>query len=336
MKLFSCEAKLLCTMADDTDEDEMVKVFSREHAKLGDGILQLYADAQTIMVKHVREHSNECVNLETLRTIIPAEHVPQTRGFLKEKWLLLERVPPVFASMHSFKDLLMHSRTVPADVMQTCLAQIVALLCTAQERDPLFAHNDLKADNILLRPETREGPVSIGRFSVKHVGVRVVLIDMETVTGNRFPSVHLPQLPRDKLEVFGLDPSMPWCCWTDFHLVCMEMWKSIRLQRPKWSSACIDFFAAATPTTRVFSTFDEGNVLVTCMNRLSTKGRSTVNALIDTGSMKRLQDLSMLPFLSSWMSAEEDQPPLMHISETPDTTATQQMPTHTPMENDIT
>ena len=338
MKLFSGEAKYLCSVEDGAEEDDLVKIFVREQSKHGGaGILQLVADTETMIVKHVRPQSNEAGNMEILRKMIPKEHLPQTRRVLQGQWLVLERVPPVFASMSSFKDLLCHSRTVPLDVVQTCVAQLVALLCTAQECDPTFAHNDLKADNILLRAETREDPLTIGRFSVKHVGVRVVLIDMETVTGTRFPLVELPKVPREKLELFGLDASMPWCCWTDFHLVCMEIWKTVRLQRPKWYASCVDFFQVAAPTPRVFSTFDEGNIhFVTSMNRLSTKGRLTVNALMDAGSMKRLEDLYTLPFLSPWMERKEGldhSPVLLQESDTP--TATKQpSPSNSPAEND--
>lgn len=341
MKLFSSQAKFLCSVGDTADEEELAKLFAREQAKHGEGgLLQLVTDSETMIVKHVRPQSNECINLHTLRKMLPSEHLPQTRRTLKDQWLLLERVPPVFESMSSFKDLLSHSRTVPVDVLQTCIAQIVALLCTAQDCDPQFAHNDMKADNILLRKEEREGPLSIGRFSVKHVGVRVVFIDMETVTGSDFPPVNLPKMPKEKLEVFGLDPSMPWCCWTDFHLVCMELWKTVRLQRPKWSSACTDFLSKAAPTPRVFSTFDEGNVhFVTCMNRLSTKGRCTVNALMEAGSMKRMEDLCELPFLSPWLTREDYLVELPHTTETladTSTTTIQHNPRSSPDDTEIT
>jgi serine/threonine protein kinase len=229
--------------------------------------------------------------------------------------------------MQSMHDLLTHSRTVPSDVIQSCLAQIVALLVTAQARDPGFAHNDFKADNILLCLESRPSPIAIGDFEVAHVGVRVVLIDLETVTGNSFPPVHLPDLPRDKLEVFGIDPSMPWCEWTDFHLLCMDLFRSVRSQKPKWAQACLEFLAACCPTLRMFFTYEDKNILVTSMNRLSTKGRKTVNALLDARAMKHLTEVAELPFLAPWLTHQNSKA-AAEMSET--------IPTQTPMDNETT
>lgn len=324
MKLFSSKAVLLCSFPDDADDSALCAALAKHsrHAPL-----QLVGSG-TLFVKQLREQSHEFENLQTLRTLLPAEHLVRARVTADGKWLLMDRVPSVFPSMHSFHDLLRHSKTVPQDVVQSCLAQVVALLIAAHEADERFAHNDFKADNILLRLEDREGPLQIGSLEVRHVGVRVVLIDMETVTGTRFPPIELPNVPPDKLELFGLDPRMPWCEWTDFHLLCMEMFKTVRLQNPKWSEACLEFLGQCVPTLRVFSTHDDGNILVTSMNRLSTRGRAAVNSLLATGSVKHLREVVCLPFLAAWVHEIQ--------TSTAADTSTESMPAQAPTENETT
>jgi len=327
MRLLSANADLLCSFSEEVDDDKLVRALDK-HFQSG-SLLQLVGN-ESMVVKRVRDHSHEVENVGILQSMLPSEHLVQVRRVIRDRWLLLEKVPAVFASMHSMHDLLLHARTVPCDVVQSCLAQTIALLCTAQESDPNFAHNDFKADNILLRLENRDNPLRIGQYEVKHVGVRVVLIDMETVTGTRFKPVVLPEIPKDKLELFGLDKDMPWCEWTDFHLLCMELFRSVRLQCPKWSAACLEFLTACAPNVRVFSTHEDKNILVTPMNRLSTKGRKTVNALVEAGAMKRLCDLATLPFLSPWIKR--------HAIETNNEmmTDTDTMPTQSPAENETT
>lgn len=298
MKLFSAQAELLCSLSEGVSDDVLVRALDKYFAN---STLQLVGH-ESFIVKRVREHSHEVENVAILHEMLPHEHLVRIRRLIHNRWLLLEKVPSVFPSMRSMHDLLVHARTVPSDVVQSCLAQIVALLCAAQSQDPLFAHNDFKADNIMLRLEDRPNPLRIGDYDVKHVGVRVVLIDMETVMGTRFAPVHLPEIPRDKLELFGLDPSMPWCEWTDFHLLCMELFRSVRDQQPKWSLSCLEFLSMCAPNIRMFSTHEDKNILVTPMNRLSSKGRKTVNALLEAKSMKRLCEVATLPFLSPWLS----------------------------------
>jgi serine/threonine protein kinase len=175
MKLVSANASLLRSLSDGATDEELdrllEKYFAATHA------MQLVC-SDTLVIKRLREHSREHDNIALLNTILPSEHAVQIRRLIASRWLVLQRVPPVFPSMQSMHDLLTHSRTVPSDVIQSCLAQIVALLLTAHARDAAFAHNDFKADNILLCLESRPSPVVIGDFAVKHVGVRVVLIDM--------------------------------------------------------------------------------------------------------------------------------------------------------------
>jgi len=326
MRLLSANADLLCSFSEGVDDDKLVRALDKYFQS---GHLMQLVGNESMVVKRVREHSHEVENVGILQSMLPSEHLVQVRRVIQQRWLLLEKVPAVFPSMHSMHDLLLHARTVPCDVVQSCIAQTLALLCTAQAVDPCFAHNDFKADNILLRLENRDNPLRIGDFEVKHVGVRVVLIDMETVTGGKFKPVVLQDIPKDKLELIGLDKDMPWCEWTDFHLLCMELYRSVRLQSPKWGPACLDFLSACAPTVRVFSTHEDKNILVTPMNRLSTKGRKTVNALVETGAMKRLCDLATLPFLSQWITRHTT----THNSAAMDTD-TDITPTQTPAEND--
>lgn len=297
MKLVTPSGVLAGTVPDSDDDDAWDAALRDIHARTSATLLFGHG----LVVKHVRPSSHEADNLARLQTMIPAEHVSRVKRKINDRWLVLERVPSVFPRMSSFHDMLHNLRSVPMDIVQSCLAQIVALLLTLQASDSTFAHNDFKADNILLQLEDRPSPLRIGSFDVKHVGVRVVLIDMETVTGRTFPALHLPSVPNHVLEVFGLDPSMEWCCWTDFHLLCMELYKQVLHHKPKWADECLQFLSDATPTLRVFSTFESANMLVTSMNRLSGKGRRMFNALIQQGHAKELAQLPQCSFLCGWM-----------------------------------
>jgi serine/threonine protein kinase len=260
-------------------------------------VVQIIGD-QHLYAKVLRDGSHEDETLLYLQSILPPHHLP-VRHSRSGDVLFLESVPSLFPSIRSFHDVLRRVDIFPLKMFQSMLAQIVALLILAHSCDATFAHNDFKADNILVTRADCEGPLVIGDVCVRHEGVRVVWIDVETATCAHVARTEFPSASKEALEVFGMAPDLEWCEWTDLHLLLMECLVAVSSRFPPWDKQFTDFLRSSMPIN-AFKTFKQGNrILVTSMNRLSRKGREAFNEMMEAGSVMHLRQLLQQPFLAT-------------------------------------
>jgi len=123
----------------------------------------------------------------------------------------------------------------------------------------------MKAENIML--ERCEAPLLHYESRIFSRGVRVVLIDMESVTGAVFPCTLKKSLSAIQQREFGLDDA-PWCSYTDIHLVCMEVLFACRTSFPPWGTAFAAFLESCGLYLKYFKA-----PYVTSENRLSKVGK---------------------------------------------------------------
>lgn len=246
--------------------------------------------------KFIRQTSKEKEIVKVLQNVFPPQHLVEFLPCDETDIIYTKAITPLHENIRTLKDVLKHSLTLPLVVCQSILAQIIALLVLAQEKDSKFAHNDLKADNVLVTKETSKESLQIGNYKIYHAGVRVVFIDVETVTGSLFPPLDLSEIPPKIQEQFGLDPSNPWCSWTDLHLIMLEFWSRIKTLKPTWQLQFQEFLKECMPI-KVFSTFAEGNsFMLSSYNRLTKKGRNAINTLVLNGQAKDMKDILHLSF----------------------------------------
>lgn len=300
MKVFSCDGKkFLKSVKNSAFSYKSVKqLCEAQHPH----VVYCEQESNCFYAKFVRKTSKEKEIVGILQNVFPSQHLVE---FLPYEEILstgendivfTKAVVPLHADIRTVKDVLKYSPTLPLGICKSILSQIIALLVLAQEKDAKFAHNDLKADNILVTKEESEEPLVIGKYKIHHQGVRVVLIDVETVTGSLFPPLDLSEVPPSMQEQFGLDPSMPWCSWTDLHLVMLEFWTKIGYFKPNWMQEFQVFLSECMPL-KVFTTYKEGNsYMLSSFNRLTKKGRNTVNILIENQQGKDIQELLQLSF----------------------------------------
>ena len=240
-------------------------------------------------------------------SVIPAHHLPKLM-YYTEELLFLKSVPGLQNGVRTLKDLT-SAKSLPRlrlDALSSVLAQVVALISLAQQRDPKFAHNDAKLDNFLVTYQEPHSSIMIGNKSIQSFGARVVWIDLETVTGDLpYPPLKgFDHIPDAALESFGISPSMPFCSLTDLHLVLLELWHDVRScsPMPDWMPVLRDALARWMPL-QLLSTFSEGNKLVSKMNRLSTRGRQTLNLLIASGEALDPEHILADPFFTTVCSS---------------------------------
>lgn len=303
MKIFSCDgSKFIKTVR---NEKSIKQVCQNQHPPV---VFCKKDDNDCFYAKILRDYSKEREIVEILRqNVLPPQHVIE---FLPCEETTTEiaftkAVEPFFGSVKTVKDMLNCVSNMPISICQSVLAQIICLFILGQEKDPQFAHNDLKADNVLITKETSSEPLQIGKYSIRHYGIRVVIIDCETVTGSLFPTLSLKEIPEPVQYEFGLHPSMPYSTWTDLHLMLMEFWIKIKNSNCTWKNTFY-LFLKACMFPKFFTTYAEGNMLVSKYNRLNSKGRLALNYLMDKKEVKSIQEIIHLSFFESVVTENKD------------------------------
>jgi serine/threonine protein kinase len=152
-------------------------------------------------------------------------------------------------------------------IIKSIVYQCITILDTLHKHNVNFTHNDLKAENIMI--ERCEAPILHYESRIYSKGVRVVLIDMESITGLIFPCTLKKSLSLTSQRDFGLDDS-PWCSFTDFHLICMEILLACRTSFPSWGPNFAEFLDEYIPLNYFKTPY------ITCENRLSSLGKLTL------------------------------------------------------------
>jgi hypothetical protein len=154
-------------------------------------------------------------------------------------------------------------------MIKSILYQCITILLKLHSHGVEFSHNDLKSDNVII--ERCEAPILHFDTRIYSRGVRVVLIDMESITGCVFPCTLKKSLTALQQREFGLDDS-PWCSLTDIHLVCMEILFACRTSYPSWGSTFAEFLESCLPLKYFKAPF------ITRENRLSKLGKISLGA----------------------------------------------------------
>lgn len=181
---------------------------------------------------------------------------------------------------------------IPLSLVLGILVQILCLLVLLQNRIPNFSHNDFKLDNILFVPLNENEIVEFNdlRIRIPKCPVRVVLIDMETVIGKGIED-GATNIPLSIQNEFGFGSHLPYCEYTDFHLLIMLLVKKVQTHAPIWGRQFFDMLDDWRIERHVFDTFQEGNNRVTRMNRLTGEAREAMQKSIADRSCPPLRAL---------------------------------------------
>jgi hypothetical protein len=177
--------------------------------------------------------------------------------------------PPV----KSFKCLLAwHRQVLHIDlVIKSAVFQTIAILDHLQRFSTQFCHNDFKADNVML--ERCQTNLEFGAYRINSWGVKVILIDAETVTGAGYKtSPLLKKLSKSSRAAFGFDTL--FSPYTDLHLLCMEILLECKKSNPTWKTDFVRFLTNDCIPIEYFK-----DVYVTTENRLNTVGRLALEQL---------------------------------------------------------
>jgi hypothetical protein len=156
-------------------------------------------------------------------------------------------------------------------VIKSILFQIISLLDHLQQWETKFCHNDFKADNVML--ERCQTPLLLGTHRIFSWGVRVVLIDAETVTGFGYKTSPLvKKLSKSSRAAFGFEAM--YSPYTDLHLLCMELLLECKRSRPIWQNDLVQFLETDGIPVEFFK-----DVYVTSENRLNSVGRLALENL---------------------------------------------------------
>jgi serine/threonine protein kinase len=234
-------------------------------------VVFVFRDDMAIAVAKIcRHHEIEYNKIVKERDIVPVQHFAQILAH-EESLVIFKNVTPLTYRIKSFKDAL---EVGEANMVKSIVAQLIAIMIHAHEKDPRFTHNDFKADNILITSSSDY--VIIGPYEIKSFGAKVVLIDFETTTGLLFPPFsHNKKL----MQEFGI--SLPFSQWTDLHLIFMEV---VRHKTPGFS----DFLKKYFP----LEIFTPNGQFVTSQNRLNELGREAMSSV-------QLKDLLQDTFFNS-------------------------------------
>ena len=241
---------------------------SKRLATLKPPVIMVTLNESTRVLKLSRDDHEPDV-LSIMHAVVP-KHTVRIQGMLKNI-MILEYLPPFIhngvrmPTLDSLLDNVKSCERIVADV----IFQVASILSSLRERHPNFCHNDLKADNIMLTPNTEE--LSPGYCPP----VRVVFIDVETVTADDI--AFKPDADEGILEDFGLGANMPECEWSDFHLVMLEIWVRVRNSRPSWGPEFLKFMLSIVPY-ELMKTYQDGSPHVSRMNRLTREGRRACNS----------------------------------------------------------
>ena len=233
------------------------------------------------LIKYVLKRTRsktEAYNLQRLFSCTPWSHC--TRLLLHSSDMMLMSYvmpylhdPPIkslrcFLASHHAQKAVLYSEGLLKSIVFQCLA----LLLELQQHNMDFAHNDFKSDNIMLE----RTPLSCmmlwnTRFYCK--GIRVVLIDAETVSGAIYKSSPLlGKMSKSSRASFGLD--YPYSPYTDLHLLLLEILYSCKRLKPEWGPAFVKFLEDDAIPCQYF-----GNPYVTKENRLNGIGRIALKQL---------------------------------------------------------
>lgn len=156
-------------------------------------------------------------------------------------------------------------------VIKSIVFQIIAILDHLQRFDTQFCHNDFKADNVML--ERCQCNLQFGNDRINSWGVRVILIDAETVTGAGYKTSPLvKKLSKSSRAAFGFDTL--FSPYTDLHLFCMELLLECKRSNPSWKTDFVHFLSRDCIPIEYFK-----EVYVTTENRLNTVGRLALDQL---------------------------------------------------------
>jgi serine/threonine protein kinase len=188
------------------------------------------------------------------------------------------------------------------DMILGILLQLVCILVLLQERIPGFAHNDLKLDNILFSPLLENEVVEFPSLGVRipSCPVRVVLIDMETVIGKGIEDGSTQFSTALKNE-FGFGSHLPYCEYTDFHLVLLLLTYQVQVAEPVWTNEYNELLTdwkLQDGNTLFYQTHQAGNRAVTKMNRLTAEARDHLQRAIENKTCPPLRALLWHPVLS--------------------------------------
>ena len=214
--------------------------------------------------------AHESEVLLKLYDIMPS-HTVKIQGTLGDV-MILQYIPAFIhhgKRLATLDDLL---EDMSDDILAHVIFQVACILHDLRHSIQ-FSHNDFKADNILLTPNT--DPLMFSLAETYTPPVRVVIIDVETSTmASKQPPLH--DMDAIVLEEFGLGPDMPDCEWSDFHLCMLEIWVRVKRHMPVWKSDFLTFLLSIVPY-ELIKTFQEGGVHVSRMNRLTRTGRVACN-----------------------------------------------------------
>ncbi len=185
---------------------------------------------------------------------------------------LMSYVQPYTTQIKTLKCLLSSKAVFPIEfVIKSIVFQVLSILHHLQLHGTEFCHNDFKADNIML--ERCMIPLQFNSYRIHSWGVRVVLIDAETVTGVGYKSSPMiKKLSKSSRAAFGFEEK--FSAFTDLHLFIMELLLECKKSRPKWHSEFIDFLNDDCIPIEFFQA-----VYVTTENRLNSVGRIALEQL---------------------------------------------------------
>jgi len=190
-----------------------------------------------------------------------------------EKSMFLMNYPDPFLEVpciSSLKDLFVSQvcRNVCTEtIIKSIIFQILSCLVRLHSHGLNFTHNDMKAENILLSKCDALLVFDTGRIFSN--GVRVVFIDVESVTGKGFQCTLQTSLSASSQKDFGMEVNAEWSELTDFHLVCMEILFACKVCTPKWGLQFAEFLERDGIPLKYFK-----EPYITTENRLSSSGKA--------------------------------------------------------------
>lgn len=239
------------------------------------------------VLKLQRRGSHEAHNLRAARAALPPELRPRVVDVLDTVGdvLILECVEGTTLRCgtvaRSLKDMVTQISSVTRVELAIALKSVIETLLALHAAIPEFAHNDLKADNVLLRADGS-----------------CVLIDGETMSGDGMRTIDLGVMSDAARTEFGLGSGNRWCSLTDLHLILLEI--AVRVLEckspPSWAPEFWAVCDALCPRASL-RTWKAGNrVLCTRLNRLSPQGQRVVNELQACGRLQSVGSVLDMPF----------------------------------------
>ena len=222
------------------------------------------------MGKNEEEHAQ----LKKIRDMLGDldEHIVKVLHVRRSMFLMSCPMPFLtFPPISTLKDLFVPRvcRKFCSEVLvKSIVFQLLSCLERLHSHKVEFTHNDMKAENILL--SRCELPIlCFPSTRIYCKGLRVILIDAESVTGLVFPCSRGRALSQKDKKDFGMFER--WSELTDIHLVFMEILFACRTSSPSWGSK----FAAFLETDGIPLKYFKAPY-ITCQNRLSLLGKDAL------------------------------------------------------------